>query len=83
MDSLFEALYIYAMENRCAHLSPEDRSEQIQCEDMVRRAMEELTAKGYGDLARQVRDGLSTLTWLAQRRSFRAGLSIGLDLDRL
>ena len=50
---------------------------------MVRRAMEELSDKGYGDQARQMRDGLSTMSWLSQRRLFRAGLTIGLDLHRL
>ena len=83
MESLLEALYIYAAENWCACLSPEDRAEQTQCENMVRRAMEELSDKGYGDQARQMRDGLSTMSWLSQRRLFRAGLSIGLDLHRL
>lgn len=83
MESLLEALYIYAAENRCACLSPEDRAEQTQCENMVRRAMEELSDKGCGELARQMRDGLSTISWLSQRRFFRAGLSIGLNLNRL
>ena len=83
MESLFEALYIYAAENRCGSISPEDRGEQIQCENMVRHAMEELTAKGCGDQAQRVKDGLSTMSWLSGRRFFRAGLSIGLDLHRL
>lgn len=83
MESLFEALFVYAAENRSGTLSPEDRREQTQCENMVRRAMEELSAKGCGELARQVRDGLSTISWLSQRRFFQAGLSIGLDLVRL
>ena len=83
MESLFEALYIYAAENRCGTLLAEDRAEQTQCENMVHRAMEELSSKGCGELARQVRDGLSTMSWLSQRRFFRAGLSIGLELSRL
>jgi len=83
MDSLFEALFQYAAENRCGLFSPEDREEQEKCEDMVRHAVEELTAKGYGDLVQRVVDGFMTLSWLSQRSLFRAGLAVGLDLNRL
>lgn len=83
MESLFEILYQYAVENRCALLSPEDREEQERCEDMLCHAMEALTTQGYGDLARQVEDGAKSLAWLGQRTLFRAGLTIGLDLFRL
>ena len=44
MESLFEVLYQYAVENCCGPLSPEDREEQERCEDMLCRAMEALTA---------------------------------------
>lgn len=82
MESLFEALYQYAVKNCCGPLSPEEREEQERCDDMLCRAMEELTAKGYGDLARQMEDGAKSLAWLGQRCLFRAGLAIGMDLHR-
>ena len=83
MDSLFEVLYQYAVKNRCALLSAEDLEEQERCEEMLCRTMEVLTAKGCGDLARQVEDGAKVLAWLGQRSLFRAGLAIGLELNRL
>ena len=83
MESLFEALYLYAAENRCGTLSAEDRAEQLRHEDKVRRTMEALTGKGCEDLAQQMEDSLTSLSWLSQRRFFRAGLSIGLELGRL
>ncbi len=83
MEPLFEVLYTYATENRCGSLLLRDRAEQFRQENKVRRAVEELTDKGYGDLARQVEDGLSSLHELGQRGLFRAGLSIGLELSRL
>ena len=83
MESLFEVLYQYAVENCCGPLSPEDREEQERCDDMLCRAMEALAARGCGDLARQVEDGSKSLAWLGQRTLFRAGLTIGLDLFRL
>ena len=51
--------------------------------DMLCRAMEKPTAQGCGDLARQVEDGAKSLAWLGQRSLFRAGLAIGLELNRL
>ena len=83
MESLFEVLYQYAVANRCGPLSPEDREEQELCEDMLCHAIEELTSRGCGDLARQVEAGTKSLAWLGQRCLFRAGLSIGLELHRL
>ena len=83
MESLFEVLYQYAVANRCALLSQEDREEQERCEDMLCRAMEALTVQGCGDLARQVEDGAKSLAWLGQRSLFRAGLAIGIELCRL
>ena len=61
MESLFEVLYRYAVENRCALLSPEEHEEQELCEDMLCRAMEELTAQGCGELAQQVESGAKSL----------------------
>ena len=83
MDSLFEALYTYAAENLYSTLPSEDPGERIQNENMVRRAIEELTAKGYGEQAAQIQSGLSTISWLSQRRYFLAGLEIGLELNRM
>ncbi len=83
MESLFEVLYRYAVENRCALLSPEEHEEQELCEDILCRAMEELTAQGCGELAQQVENGATSLAWLGQRTLFRAGLSIGMELHRL
>ena len=83
MESLFEALYLYAAENRCGSILPGDRAEQLRQENKVRRAVEELTDKGCEDLARQMEDSLTALSWLSQRRFFRAGLAIGMDLHRL
>ena len=83
MESLFEVLYQYAVENCCTLLSPEDREEQERCDDMLCHAMEQLTTQGCGDLARQVEDGAKSLAWLGQRSLFRAELAIGLELNRL
>lgn len=83
MESLFEALYAYAVKNRCNVYLAEDEEERRQIEDMVCHAMEELNTKGCGDLAQQLADGLSSLHDLGQRSLFRAGLSIGMALSRL
>ena len=83
MEPLFEVLYIYAAEKRCGSFLPEDRAEQFRQENKVRRVVEELTDKGCEDLAQQMEDSLTSLSWLSQRRFFRAGLSIGLELSRL
>ncbi len=83
MESLFEALYAYAVKNRCNAYLAEDEEEQQEIENMVRHAMEELTEKGCGDPAQKVSDGLSSLHELGQRSLFRSGLSIGLELGRL
>lgn len=83
MESLFEALYDYAVNHRSDTYLTEDEDERQKAEDMVCRAIEELTAEGYSDQVRQVKDGLSTIFWLGQRSLFRAGLAIGMDLNRL
>lgn len=80
MDSLFEVLYTYASEH--LYLSPEEREEQKKSEQMARHALEELKAKGYGELAQRVEDGLEIAFWLSQRGFLRAGLSIGMALNR-
>lgn len=61
MESLFEALYDYAVNHRCDTYLTEDEDERQKAEDMVCRAIEELTAEGYSDQVRQVKDGLSTI----------------------
>ena len=83
MEPLFEALYAYAVKNRCSAYFAEDEEEWSKIEEMVCRAMEELAAKGCGVPAQKVSDGLSTLHELGQRSLFRSGLSIGLELGRL
>ena len=83
MESLLDTLYAYAQENRYGPLSYEDRVEQEQYTEMILNAMQELTALGYFDLARRIEDGFAFLAWLDQRALFRAGLSIGLELNRL
>lgn len=83
MESLFEVLYQYAVENCCGPLSPEDREEQERCNDLLCQTIEELTTKGYGNLAQQIEDGSKSLAWLGQRSLFRAGLFIGIELCRL
>lgn len=81
MESLFEALYIYASEH--LRLSPEEQEEQKKSKQMARHALEELEARGCGELAQRVVDGLEIAFWFGQRSLFRAGLSIGLELNRL
>ena len=81
MESLFEALYIYASQH--LYLPPEELEEQEQCEKMARLALEELTAQGFGNQAKRMEDGMETMFWFCQRSFFRAGLSIGLELGRL
>lgn len=83
MESLFEALYAYALQHRCDAYLAEDEEERQRNENMVLHAMEELDAKGCGDLARRVADGLTSIYELGQRGLFRSGLSIGLELTRL
>ena len=83
MEPLFEALYAYAVKNRCSVYLAEDEEEQPQIEEMVHHAMEELAAQGCGDPAQRVADGLSSLYDLGQRGIFRSGLAIGLELSRL
>ena len=83
MEPLFETLYVYAVKHRCNVYLAEDEEERSQIEETVRRAMEELAAKGCGNLAQRVADGLSSLYDLGQRGMFRSGLAIGLELTRL
>ncbi|NBI68009.1 hypothetical protein D1646_14605 [Pseudoflavonifractor sp. 60] len=81
MESLFEALYIYASEH--LYLPPEEHEELTKCQEMARRALEDLSALGYGNLVKRVEDGLETTCWFYQRSFFQAGLSMGLELNRL
>lgn len=83
MDSLFETLYAYAVSERCGFLSKEEREDLEASQKMVRCAVEELTAKGLGDPASRVKDGMDLIAWQGQRSLFRAGLSIGMELGRL
>ena len=50
---------------------------------MVRLAREELSANGLGDAAERLEDGLMILRHLDRQSAFRAGLAIGMDLQRL
>lgn len=83
MESLFEALYAYALKNRFDTYSLHDERERQENEKMARLAMEELTTKGMGSAAHRLEDGLTTLNWLDRRGAFWAGLTIGMELNRL
>ena len=83
MESLFEALYAYALKNRCDIYSLRDAAEREENEKMVRQAMAELTARGMGGAVERIESGLTTLNCLDRRSTFWAGLSMGLELNRL
>lgn len=83
MESLFEALYAYALKNRFDIYLPRDEEERQENEKMVRLAMEELTNQGMGDAVQRIQDGTATLSCLDRRCAFWAGLTIGLELTRL
>ena len=83
MESLFEALYAYAMTNRFDTYSLRDTEERQENEKMVRNAMEELKIRGMGDAAQRIEDGFTILACLDRHSAFWAGLSIGMELHRL
>ena len=83
MESLFESLYAYALENRFDFYSLRDAKEREENETMIRHAMDELKTNGMDDAAKRMEDGYSTLTCLERRGAFWAGLSMGLALNRL
>lgn len=83
MESLFDALYAFAMENRFDLYALQDGEERRENELMIRRALEDLDSQGAGDLAERISDGYAALSFLDRRGAFRAGLSMGLELVRL
>lgn len=83
MESIFEALYIYALKYRFDGYFLCDAEERQENEAMVRHAREALNAKGLRDAAERLEEGLAILSCLDRRSAFRAGLSIGLELSRL
>ena len=83
MESLLEALYAYAMENRIDAYLLRDTKERQDNEKMIRLTMEKLAAQGMGDMAQRVEAGYTTLGCLDRRGAFWAGLTIGLELNRL
>ena len=83
MESLFETLYAYAEKERFDIYILRNAAEWEENEHMVRRAMEELNACGMANAVQRVTDGLTVLCCLDQRAAFWAGLSIGLELNRL
>ena len=83
MEPLLEALYNYALKYRFDGYFLPDEDERRQNETMVRLAREELSANGLGDAAERLEDGLMILRHLDRRSAFRAGLAIGMDLQRL
>jgi len=83
MESLFEALYAYAMKNRYDIYLLRDTEERQENEKMVRAAMDELKTRGMGDAAERIEDGFTVLGCLERRGAFWAGLTVGMDLNRL
>ncbi len=83
MESLFDALYAYAMTKRFDTYSLRDTEERQENEKMVRNAMEELKIRGMGDAAQRIEDGFTILAYLDRHSAFWAGLSIGMELHRL
>lgn len=83
MEPLLEALYNYALKYRFDGYFLPDEDERRENETMVRLAREELSAKGLGDAAERLEDGLTVLRHLDRQSAFRAGLAIGMDLQRL
>ncbi len=80
---LFEALYAYAMTTRFDTYALRDEKEREESEKMVRRAIEELKNCGMGDAAGRMEDGFTELACLDRRGAFWAGLTIGMELNRL
>ena len=83
MESLFDALYAYAMTKRFDTYSLRDTEERQENEKMVRNAMEELKIRGMGDAAQRIEDGFTILAYLDRHSAFWAGLSIRMELHRL
>ena len=57
MESLFEALYSYALKNRFDTYSLRDQEERQETEKMLQIAMEELETQGMSDAAQRIKDG--------------------------
>ena len=83
MESLFEALYTYALDNQLNTYSLRDQEERHEAEIMIQVAIEELKTRGMGDATQRIKDSYSILHFLNQRAAFWAGLTIGLELHRL
>ena len=83
MESLFETLYTYALDNQLNTYSLRDQEERHEAEIMIQVAIEELKTRGMGDATQRIKDGYSILHFLNQRAVFWAGLTIGLELHRL
>lgn len=49
MESLFEALYTYALDNQLNTYSLRDQEERHEAEIMIQVAIEELKTRGMGD----------------------------------
>lgn len=83
MESLFESLYTYALENRFDFYTLRDEKERQENETMIRHAMDELKAQGMDGAAHRIEEGFTILACLDRRGAFWAGLTMGLELNRL
>lgn len=85
MNTLYDALFFYAAEERTDRFLREERKELLAELDMVNHALDELRATGAtgADLAGRIERGTDTAALFQERAAFLSGLSIGLELGAL
>ena len=85
MDTLFDALYDYAMEHRIDTYLKPDEGELRDTQWMQDNALSVLRATDArsADCAERLEFSQDTLLYFHRRAAFQAGLSMGLELSRL
>ena len=85
MQSLYDALFTYAMEHRTNRFLREDREELRDKQAMVTKSLDALHAMGgeAAGWAERMEESTVALSFLNERAAFLAGLSMGLELGAL
>lgn len=85
MNTLFDALYDYAMEHRIDTYLKPDEAELNDTQWMQNKALSDLKtmSERAADCAERLEFSQDTLLCLHRRAGFLAGLSMGLELSRL
>ena len=85
MNSLYYALYQYAMEHRADQFLQDNKQDELENLRMVEQSLHTLSAIDpiTADHAQRIYNGLHTISSLHQEAAFLAGLSIGVELHSI